>query len=298
MTDSASAPPTHEAKRKSVFQRIVTGTGFMLFCIVLTFMPQVHGLPFVLAVAVLSIIGAQEFYSAVRRQGAEPSEVLGFIACILFQLAAWRQDGAYLDPYLPAFMTLLVLVTMFVELVKPKNKPILNIGATLLGAIYCGWLFSFLIVIHGSHLIAHPPIQGTTTGEWLAIFVIIVTSFNDIGGLIGGNLAGRHKIAPLISPKKTVEGAIGGLILAAAVASLLGAWIKIPLIVAAPMGVVLGITGLAGDLCESALKRYLGVKDFVVILPGHGGLLDRIDSILFTAPVAYYFLLIATRFLH
>ncbi len=119
-----------------------------LVVIAMIFIPsgKVAGLPFALAVAVLSLIGASEFYRAVRRQGAEPNEPLGFIACLLFQLAAWDRGSSTLDPFLPALLTLLVLVTMLIELAKPKQKPILNMGATLLGSIYCGWLLSFTVL--------------------------------------------------------------------------------------------------------------------------------------------------------
>jgi phosphatidate cytidylyltransferase len=255
-----------------------------------------NGLPFALAVALISVMAVSEFYRAVRRQGAEPSDGLGLFACIVFQLAAWRRDGHLLDPYLPALLTLLVLVTMLVELIKPKHKPILNIGATLLGAIYCGWLFSFLVLIHGLNVVAKAPISHTTPGQWLVAFVIGVTAANDSGGLFIGNWLGRHKLAPSISPSKTWEGAVGGLVLSILAACGVGLWIHLPIASAIAMGAVFAIVGLIGDLCESALKRELGVKDFGVILPGHGGILDRIDSVIFTAPVAYYifvFLLVA-----
>jgi phosphatidate cytidylyltransferase len=278
------------AKKRSLLRRILVGLAAMVVTMTCVFLPGYYGLPFALSVAVISVMAVSEFYSAVRKQGAEPSEGLGIFACILFQIAAWRREGNPLDPYLPALLTLVVLVTMLVELVKPKHKPILNIGATLLGAIYCGWLFSFLVLIHGLTTVAKAPIAGTTAGEWLVAFVIGVTSANDSGGLFVGNWLGRNKLAPSISPSKTWEGAFGGMVLAMLAAAGLGLWIHLPIGEALTMGAVFAAVGLVGDLCESALKRDLGVKDFGVILPGHGGILDRIDSVIFTAPVAYYIL--------
>jgi len=280
-----------EKRRKSLLLRIVTGVGVIVVVSCVNFVPG-SGLPFALSVAVISIIAASEFYRAVRKQGAEPSELLGLLACVLFQVEAWRRAGNTQDPFLPAFLTLLILVTMLVELVKPKQKPILNIGATLLGGIYCGWLFSFLVLLHGTHMLNYVPIAGTRPGQWLAFFVIGVTAANDSGGLFVGNALGRHKLAPAISPAKTWEGAAGGAVLSIITAALIGRWIHLPLGPAIALGALMAVAGLIGDLCESALKRELKVKDFGVILPGHGGILDRIDSILFTAPVAYYFLLI------
>ncbi len=281
---------SHEgpASQRTLLQRILTGFGAALIIIALIFIPRYHGLPFVLSLSLISILGASEFYNAVRRQGAEPSDVLGFAACIVFQFIAWRSNGNSLDPVLPGFLTILVLASMLVELVKPKQKPILNIGATLLGAIYCGWLFSFLSLLHGVNILVKAPIVNTTQGEWLVLFVVAVTSFGDVGGFIFGSLIGRHKLAPNISPSKSWEGAAGSILIATGVAIAIGYWIHLNMGLAIAMGVILAIVGLTGDLCESALKRELGVKDFGVILPGHGGLLDRIDSLLFTAPVAYY----------
>jgi phosphatidate cytidylyltransferase len=280
------------ARGTSLLVRIATGLGAGAFVIVLIFLPQEHGLPFVLAVSGVGITAMSELFRAVRRQGGEPSEFLGYLACILIELSAWRMAGNNLDDYLPALLTLLVLVAMLAELIKPKQKPILNVGATLLGAIYCGWLLSFLVLIHGWHRIAHPPIGGTTAGEWLCVFTIAVTSFNDVGGLFVGNAYGRHKLAPSISPKKTWEGMIGGIALSMIVAFLLALWTHMPLWPSVVLGALLAVAGLTGDLCESALKRELGVKDFGILLPGHGGILDRIDSVLFAAPVAFYGLLL------
>lgn len=249
------------------------------------------GLPFTVVVAVFCIIGAQEFYSAVRRQGAMPSDVLGLVACVLFEFVAWRWGGNRLIPYLPALLSLLLLTMLLVELVKKEHKPILNIGATLLGALYVGWLSSFLILLHGLDVpIVHPPIAGTSRGEWLVLFVTAVTWIGDTGGLFVGSWLGRHKLAPEISPNKTWEGAVGSVGSALTVAVLLGYWIHFPIIHAVILGVLLGVFGLVGDLCESSLKRELGVKDFGALLPGHGGVLDRIDSVLFTAPLAYYYI--------
>jgi len=312
---SSTASREPNSRKGVLTRRIITGvlgaSGYLVavfsdqvFGLIHAWPPFLQGLPFALGVAVFCIIGVEEFYHAVRRQGAMPSDFLGYVACIIFQLAAWRRAGSKLDPYLPALLCLLLLITLLVELAKKQQKPILNIGATLLGAIYVGWLFSYLTLLHGlntlpgPNTIVRPPIQGTTQGEWLVVFVTAITWMGDTGGLFVGYLLGRHKLAPNISPNKTWEGALGSVCSGLLIAWLLARWIDFPMPHALILGALLAVFGLVGDLCESSLKRDLGVKDFGVLFPGHGGVLDRIDSILFTAPLAYYyitFILLAHR---
>ncbi len=107
------------------------------------------GLPFALGVALFSMIGALELYRAVKGQGGEPSEFLGCLACVVFQYAAWTHNGAEFAPYLPALLMLLVITTLLTELGKRRPKPIVTIGTTFLGAVYVGWLFSYLTLLHG-----------------------------------------------------------------------------------------------------------------------------------------------------
>jgi len=122
-----------------------------------------------------------------------------------------------------------------------------------------------------------------------------VTWITDTGAYFVGSRFGRRKLAPRLSPNKTVEGAIGGLIFATAMSIAWGSWIGLPWWHCAILGPILGFLGQIGDLCESALKRDLGIKDFGGIMPGHGGILDRFDSLLFTAPIAYYYLGLALK---
>jgi len=128
-------------------------------------------------------------------------------------------------------------------------------------------------------------------GEWLVLFLAVVTWAGDTGAYYAGTLWGKHLLAPKISPKKTVEGLLGGIGLAVAAAFLAQVWFvpQLQPMDTVILGVVLTGAGLFGDLWESAIKRRAGVKDSGSILPGHGGMLDRIDSLLFTAPTFYYY---------
>jgi len=134
-------------------------------------------------------------------------------------------------------------------------------------------------------------------GEWLIFFLLLVTWASDTGAYLVGTLYGRHRLAPTISPKKTVEGLVGGLI-AAIIAGYAARWWFLPELSGLDcliLATLLTITGLWGDLTESAMKRSVGMKDSGGILPGHGGMLDRLDSLLFTAPVFYYYVTMASR---
>ena len=262
--------------------------GVVLFATIM-FLP--YTLPFALVISGFAFFGVRELYRAVRTQGGDPNEVLGILACFLFQYAAWTHQGASFTPYQPALLMLLVIGALLSELFKGRPKPTLSIGATLLGGIYVGWLSSYVTLLHGVDLpIVHIPIAHTTSGEWLVLFVSAATWLSDSGALFFGKGLGRHEMAPNISPAKTWEGSIGGLAMSLLGGALIGSWIHLQLPFSLGLALLCGISGQIGDLCESALKRDLGVKDFGDVIPGHGGILDRIDSILFSAPLGYYFI--------
>ena len=300
MDSPVPARPRHFMSERSMLTRIVVGVLLAALYIYLVF--AANGLPFALFIATLSVIAAKEFYNAVKRQGGEPTEALGLIACIGFHLAAWTYFGQRVSSYLPALLLVLVLTTLLGELGKRRPKPIVTIGTTFTGAVYAGWLLSYLTLLHGlqpgmsrpngaNMPLLIPPFHNTTPGEWLVIFVSACTFMSDTGALFVGKALGRHKLAPNISPGKTWEGSIGGVLTSLLTGAALGLWLHLPLVHALGLAAMCAVSGQIGDLCESALKRDLGVKDFGTVLPGHGGILDRIDSLLFSAPLAYYYVL-------
>ena len=150
----------------------------------------------------------------------------------------------------------------------------------LLGVLYVGFPLSTVVST-----------RTLPGGEWLVLFLAVVTWASDTGAYYAGTLWGKHPLLPSISPKKTVEGVLGGLVLAVGVAFLAQQWFtsELSLADAVILGVLLTTVGLLGDLFESMIKRRTGVKDSGGILPGHGGMLDRLDSLLFTAPTFYYY---------
>jgi phosphatidate cytidylyltransferase len=239
------------------------------------------GLPFMLGAACLSILGLGEFYRACRKQGIVPLSWLGYAATALFLLVAHTTGERWIGGQMGPALTALLLVGLIAELGRKDRSPIRNLGATILGAIYVGWLFSYLILLRhqgaellarvGGHRMVPLPEPLGDPGAWAVLLLVFSTWACDTGAFF-------------------VEGAIGGWLAAMAMAMILGWLLGLPSPVAAFLGTLIGILGQVGDLCESALKRDLGIKDFGSLLPGHGGVLDRFDSLLLTAPVVYYVL--------
>jgi phosphatidate cytidylyltransferase len=192
-------------------------------------------------------------------------------------------------------LALLVLMLFSKTLLsfKLKREVADAIAFTLLGIIYIPWLFSFV-----SKIIYLTPrdIHGILTGQYYVLFLLVVTKFTDVGAFICGSLFGRHGFFPNVSSTKTKEGCIGALLFALLSGSLFFIFFqqKVPLLHSSTsvliISLILGIAAIAGDLAESLLKRTLQTKDSSNTLPGIGGGLDLIDSILFTAPIFYFIL--------
>jgi len=196
--------------------------------------------------------------------------------------AAFAASGL-LPPFaLPtAVLTAAVLVVLAAAIWRgptPSTEPAAN---TLLAVLYVGWLLGYGILLH----------QTSPRGDALVLFVVGVTWVGETMAYMVGSTLGRHKLAPVISPRKTVEGAVAQVVAAVLTAAALGAWLlpECGLGVAVAGGALLGVVGQVGDLAESVIKRSVGAKDTGGIIPGHGGVLDRIDSLLFNLPAAFYF---------
>ena len=168
---------------------------------------------------------------------------------------------------------------------SPLEQNLRDSAMTVFGVLYLGLTLGMLSMT-----------RLLPQGEWLIFFLLLVTWASDTGAYYVGTLFGRHRLAPTISPKKTVEGLVGGLI-GAIIVAYVARWWFLPELSGLDcliLGTLLTIAGLWGDLTESAMKRSVGMKDSGGILPGHGGMLDRLDSLLFTAPVFYYYVTMAS----
>jgi len=179
---------------------------------------------------------------------------------------------------------ILILITLFIiHFTRKESRNAVNlIAVTLFAIFYIGWFFTFLVKI-----------RFLEDGHKLVAYLLLVTKAGDIGAYLIGSNFGRHKLIPRISPNKSVEGAIGGFIFSIASAILSRYfinWMSMSFIITS--GVLIGIFAQLGDLAESLIKRDYEVKDSSVFLPGLGGMLDLIDSVLFTAPILYICLMI------
>jgi phosphatidate cytidylyltransferase len=161
-----------------------------------------------------------------------------------------------------------------------------SVALTLLGVFYIGWLLSHVVLL-----------RLLTEGVNYVFYIFGVVWLGDAAAMGLGRWLGRHKLAAAISPRKTIEGAIGGLIGSVSAALLGGMWLleHVTLMQCLVLGGLLAIFGQLGDLSESLLKRSVGVKDSGGLIPGHGGVLDKIDGILFSAPALYYYVLYVIR---
>lgn len=268
--------------------RFVSGLTGIPLIIILVFTKE--GLPFILGVGLISIIGLMEFYRGVRKTGAEPQEWVGIASSFLFLFAARHQFQEERFS-LPGVLTIFVIATLTIELFRKNRAPIKNLGSTFLGAVYAGWLFSYLIAINSIPGQLHLNMIPLTlrTGGWLVLYVAFTTWASDTGAFLVGRKWGSHKLAPTLSPGKSWEGLFAGLGSAMIMSLLMGHAMGMSWPITAVLGIGIGITSLVGDLAESAIKRDIGIKDFGSIMPGHGGILDRFDSLLFAAPLFYYF---------
>lgn len=184
-----------------------------------------------------------------------------------------------------AFSVIVVIVAETFRFQKDFSKLLTGLGVTITGVVYIAFLGGFLIAAR----VGFDAFPGLSTKLLLFFFAVIFGS--DAGAYFAGRAFGKHKLAPAISPGKTIEGLVGGIIAAAGIAALctLIFFPELPYPYSVSLAVVMAVVGVLGDLAESAMKRGSGAKDAANILPGHGGILDRLDSLLLNAPILYYF---------
>jgi len=264
-------------------KRILTAVVVLPFLIASILIDSLWWVFVLLAVAAM-VLGLWEFYLLAKRLQLKPDPAAGYIAGAALVTISLYNDQAVI--LLVQFVIIaLVIGTLIAATLRgaPFDKMIPSAGATILGVLYVAFLGSHLILIRTGFT---PPLS-----RHLLSFFFLVLMGADTGAYYIGRAFGKRKLAPSISPGKTWEGAIGGLLAALAMAALAHFWFfrELPLKYILPLAAVMTIVGIFGDLAESALKRGAGAKDAANILPGHGGMLDRLDSLLFNAPLIYYF---------
>ncbi|MEI6443875.1 MAG: phosphatidate cytidylyltransferase [Nostocales cyanobacterium ELA583] len=258
---------------------------------------------FTVAIAIVVFLGQQEYFNLVRSRGITPAVKTTIIVSQIL-LAICTLDGSLADAIMPIAGTLICFYLLF----QPKLATIADISASIMGLFYVGYLPSYWVRLRGiEHTISsNLPLGGYWPSNWQDIgqgnFTSLPTGLTatilsflciwaaDIGAYIIGKCFGKTRLSD-ISPKKTVEGAVFGIIASVMIAALGAYFLHFPywLITGITLGLIIGIASLLGDLTESLLKRDAGVKDSGQLIPGHGGILDRTDSYIFTAPLVYYF---------
>ncbi len=242
---------------------------------------------FVVLVGVGLLLGLVEFWYLARKQQIRPDVTAGSLTAVaLMVIFAFTPAGQLPDMVMIQMVLLLFTAgTLTAAMVRgaPFNRMIPAAAVTVLSVMY--------VVFLGSHLIAVRVGFRSPLSRNLLAFYFLVIMGADVAAYYGGRLFGRHKLAPTVSPGKTWEGAIAGMLASLLLAAAAHYWffLNLPLRFALPLAAVMNVVGVLGDLTESALKRGSDAKDTAQILPGHGGILDRIDSLLFNAPVIYYF---------
>lgn len=232
--------------------------------------------------------GLFEFYALTKKLELKADAAIGYLGGIILFIGFIFDAPAKMPDLLlltvAAFIAGVIIVQTY-RFTLDFSKMLTGVGVTILGVMYVFFLGGFLVATR----VGFEDVPGLSS-HLLAFFFLVIFG-SDSGAYFAGRAFGKHKLAPKISPGKTVEGLIGGILAASGFAALATWWFfpALPYIFSIPLAICLAVVGVLGDLAESAMKRGSNTKDAASILPGHGGLLDRLDSLLFGAPILYYF---------
>ena len=234
------------------------------------------------ALFVVSVRAAYELFQLMKDAGYRPSLVASTVVIGSLIAVARFPDLELLGLVLAAS----VILTVIWQLLRPpEGHPTQSWALTLSVSLWLGWLISHFVLLRDLS-----PAFGLGLGTRWLIFMFLVTWVNDSAAYFVGKAIGKHPCCPYLSPKKTWEGTIGGWVGGLVAAVLLGYWlVDLPWGYGLALGALVATVAPFGDLAKSMVKRQMGVKDFSALIPGHGGMFDRIDSLLFVAPVVYYF---------
>ena len=235
--------------------------------------------------ALIGFIGTREFYRGFRAMDVHPSDGIAFAFLVILYLVhgLWPQNYGLIMAWLAAAIMVSSLLMFDVE----KHTPF-DAMATMIGIIY--------IIFFSFHFVLIDQTGVYSVLKWLAL----LSAFgSDIFAYFTGVFLGKHKMCPHLSPKKTIEGAVGGVIGSALVCFLFGYFVCREFMISCMLiGLIGSPISMCGDLTASAYKRKMGIKDYGNLIPGHGGIMDRFDSVLFTAPFVYYYIVVVLQHFH
>lgn len=243
---------------------------------------------FAIAALILTLLAWHEFYNMMFRLEIEVSYSLGIVNCILLWGSAWLGNSREL--------LAVVMIAAFIVLAKTvishASFNFRDAAYTITGQIYIGLSFAHLVLLRftDNSLYLTTKLGALPAGAAYLWLAFVGTWASDTFAFFVGTKFGKHKLAPAVSPGKTWEGTLGGIVGSIIGVLALGYVWQISLVHSAVIGLLVGLVAPIGDLVESAMKRYAGVKDSGRLLPGHGGVLDRFDSIIFAVPTVYYYI--------
>lgn len=266
-------------------------TGFILMAVFITMLVIDKPIVDTIIIALLSFVGIYEYNKCFKNKGYHPIPFVGYIGCLgLFLIGAGINFVVKMNIIGIAIPILLVYMFAYI-VIKKLEVNIVDVAITVLSLIYVPFLFAFVKL-----LFMQPG------GRILAILAFTSAIATDTFAYEIGSRFGKHKLSPVVSPKKSIEGSVAG-ILGSMICCGVLAYItntyfatEFNIILVALMGILFSVVGQIGDLAASSIKRYCGQKDFSTLLPGHGGVLDRFDSVMFIAPMVYAFMYIVSLF--
>jgi phosphatidate cytidylyltransferase len=266
---------TYEAQGGPSDTLVRAATGVVLVTLVLA-MLAIGGGWLALLIGVFTLVSMVEFYSALRQAGYAPLALFGFLGAIGVLAAAWFSSQPLSAVSIVIGLTIVAVVFWYALL--SRSRPLENASFTVFGVVWIAALLAFAM-----------PIIKSEHSQQLILAIIAVTALFDAGSYFVGRALGRVSLAPGLSPHKTFEGLVGGVVVAFVAGFLLSviSWFEFDLTAGLWLAAAVSVFAPLGDLAESLVKRAVGVKDMGALLPGHGGLIDRLDSYLFTIPVGY-----------
>ncbi len=264
---------------KEGVKRITTGALFMLvLLVVLVLRNPIVDTAFVF---LLSVMGMYEYNKCFKVKGYKPLSFIGYLSCLIIPFIG-NVSSVVLARILLAIIPIFLVIMFGYIVIKKLEVSILDIAITAFSVVYVPFLFSFIKLLF---LLPHGRIYG--------IIAFIISISTDTFAYEIGHRWGKHKLSPTVSPKKSIEGSVAGIIgsmiftgLACVITNTYFGT-EFNIIIMVIMSSLLSVVGQIGDLAASSIKRYCGVKDFSKLLPGHGGILDRFDSVMFIAPMLY-----------
>lgn len=264
----------------------------IVFCLIIFAANPYVSIVIVLAVALLAAVGVWEYGKMCQLKGLRPAVYVMMGVAVCEVIAFFIAHKWFQSPELPVFVFAVGVGIFFLIHFPKAEDSLINVAVEFFGVAYVAIPLSYMLAI------LYPIAPSTVAdGRWWLVYLILVTKITDIGAYFIGRIWGKHRLAPRLSPKKTVEGAIGGLICTILLSigmvylgqKFAGSSFPLKFIDSLWLGLLIGVFGQIGDLAESLLKRDAVIKDSNRI-PGFGGVLDMIDSLIFTAPIIYFYL--------